>query len=183
VCFAVITLICVGRLKERFFAEGAAYYAARPRAGRSGYGRGAGASGQAQAGDPRPNNAQNARTGPAAVRIIEVPDESAPEGLSEAQKGKITEKEGRAILKQIGGAKPGRAWKPGPTVVALDVNGAKYTKADIDAIIRADENVVFVIGGSLGLGQNVLERADYRWSLSAMTLPHQLARVVVMSVV
>ena len=150
----MIKVICVGRLKERFFAEGVEYY---------------------QAGRRKERPARS-------VQIVEVPEESAPEGLSEARKQQITEKEGRALLKQINGQS--RPWKPGPIVVALDVNGKRYTKTEIGAIIHgADADVAFVIGGSLGLGQNVLERADYRWSLSAMTLPHQLARVVVTSIV
>jgi len=117
------------------------------------------------------------------VRIVEVPDESAPEGLSPAQRRKITEKEGEALLRQIGAAAGGGL----PVVVALDISGKKYAKAEIGAIMRDAEargrGVAFVIGGSLGLGENVLERADFRWSLSAMTLPHQLARVVCLAMI
>ena len=138
----MIKLVCAGRLKERFYADGAAYY-------------------QSRASKSVP------------IQIIEVPDESAPENLSEAQKRKIKEKEGEAILRQINAA---------TTVVALDMNGEKFSKAEIGAIIRKHSgDVAFVIGGSLGLGENVRKRADYRWSLSEMTLPHQLARVAVVS--
>ena len=105
------------------------------------------------------------------LSIIEVPDESAPERLSEAQKRKIMEKEGEALLKEIA---------PGEAVVALDAAGAKYSEAEIRAVIRKHNgNLAFVIGGSLGLGSNALARADYKWSLSPMTLPHQLARAAV----
>ena len=153
----MIVIICVGRLKERFFTEGTEYY-------RSQYANSS-AIGGARSG--------SIKNGP--LRIVEVPDESAPERLSEAQKRQIKEKEGKAILKRIGAA---------ATVVALDMNGEKYSKAEIRSLLRRHSgDIAFVIGGSLGLGQNVLERADYRWSLSAMTLPHQLARMAAVRVI
>ena len=140
----MISFVCVGRVRERFYADGVSCFL----------------SGRNKHSDP--------------VRVIEVPDESAPEGLSDAQKRQIIEKEGEAVLRRINTT---------ATVVALDINGAKYTEAEINGIIRKHPDVAFVIGGSLGLGQNVLERADYRWSLSAMTLPHQLARVVCLAII
>jgi 23S rRNA (pseudouridine1915-N3)-methyltransferase len=75
------------------------------------------------------------------------------------------------------------AWPPAPVVIALAIDGrAQTTEAFAAWLQRCFERggVGFVIGGSLGLSEEVLERADDRLSLSALTLPHQLARVVLL---
>ncbi|HEY5517923.1 MAG TPA: 23S rRNA (pseudouridine(1915)-N(3))-methyltransferase RlmH [Coriobacteriia bacterium] len=70
-------------------------------------------------------------------------------------------------------------------VVALDLGGDQVTSEGLsarlaDLMVGGRSDVTFVIGGSAGLAPAVLRRADERLSLSRMTLPHQLARVVVL---
>ena len=106
---------------------------------------------------------------------IELPD--LPEGGgSAALEEQVKTKEGEAILSRI---------KPGDHVIALTIPG-KQTDSPALAKhlqeLRANGagRIVFVIGGSLGLGKNVLERADEEMSMSKMTFPHQLARVMLL---
>lgn len=78
-----------------------------------------------------------------------------------------------------------RAIPDGSLVVALDVEGAPMTSEQLagwfsEAMLRGDSDVTFVIGGSAGLSPDVLARARERLSLSRMTFPHQLARVVLL---
>ena len=70
-------------------------------------------------------------------------------------------------------------------VVALDLTGAQMTSEGLSArlaelMVGGRSDVTFVIGGSAGLAPAVLQRADEKLSLSRMTLPHQLARVVLL---
>ncbi len=75
------------------------------------------------------------------------------------------------------------AWPHRPVVAALDAGGRRLSSEEFagwlgDGVERG--GVAFVIGGSLGLAAEVLERADERVSLSALTFPHQLARVILL---
>lgn len=108
------------------------------------------------------------------IKVIEVPDEKTPDGASEALELQIKDKEGKGILKHI---------KDGAHVIALAIDGKQYSSeafaSKIDDLgIRGKSHIVFVIGGSLGLSDEVMERADETISFSKMTFPHQLMRVV-----
>jgi 23S rRNA (pseudouridine1915-N3)-methyltransferase len=110
------------------------------------------------------------------IEIIEVPDEKAPENLSEKEEDQVKEKEGQNILKNI---------KDTTYVVALDIKGKMFTSEELSEFIgeRAlcgDSSIAFIIGGSLGLSKQVLDRADYKLSFSKMTFPHQLMRVILL---
>ena len=88
----------------------------------------------------------------------------------------IKEKEGRRLLDKI---------RPDDEVIALAIEGEQKTSeqfaAQIDQYgITGKGNVVFVIGGSLGLSEEVLQRADRKLSFSKMTFPHQLMRVILL---
>ena len=110
------------------------------------------------------------------LKICEVPDESAPEQCSESQRLQILEKEGNRLLRQI----PEQSF-----CVALAIGGkrfssvsfADYLKKKMDAGVS---DVTFVIGGSLGLSQAVLQRADLELTFSDFTYPHQLMRVILL---
>jgi 23S rRNA (pseudouridine1915-N3)-methyltransferase len=107
----------------------------------------------------------------ATLRVTEVPDRDLAQGVERA-----LEKEGEDILAVI----PERAW-----VIALDRAGRERSSEDLaadlsDLGLRGRPIVAFVIGGSGGLSPQVLARADARLSLGAITLPHQLARVVLL---
>ncbi|WP_069999236.1 23S rRNA (pseudouridine(1915)-N(3))-methyltransferase RlmH [Cellulosilyticum sp. I15G10I2] len=108
--------------------------------------------------------------------IKEVPDEKAPERLSEKQELEIKNKEGEAILKHV---------KEGAYVIALAIEGKMYSSEGLadqiaDLGVRGKSHIVFIIGGSLGLSDGVLKRADEKISFSKMTFPHQLVRVILL---
>ena len=97
-------------------------------------------------------------------------------GASEALEEQLKAKEGEAILAKI---------RPGDRVIALTIGGKRRSSEELAK--HLDElktggvsHLVFVIGGSLGLGKNVLARADEEMSMSPMTFPHQLARVMLL---
>ena len=105
--------------------------------------------------------------------IIELDDEKAPENLSDKEMEMIKDKEGKKILAKI---------KDTSYVIALAIDGKSLSSEELaDTInklgIRGISNITFVIGGSLGLSDEVLSRADYKLSFSKMTFPHQLIRV------
>ncbi|MDR2940728.1 MAG: 23S rRNA (pseudouridine(1915)-N(3))-methyltransferase RlmH [Clostridiales bacterium] len=112
----------------------------------------------------------------AKVNIIELNDEKAPENLSLSQTATIKKLEGRRVLKNIG---------PDGFVFALEISGAKYTSEGFAELISAKKlsgysHFYFIIGGSLGLSKEVLDRADLKISFSDMTFPHQLMRVILL---
>ncbi len=107
---------------------------------------------------------------------IELPDLPEREGASPAEEEQIRIREGEAVLQRI---------RPGDYVIALTIPGRKRSSEELSACLTSWKNrglsrVVFLIGGSLGLGSNVLGRADEELSLSGMTFPHQLARVMLL---
>lgn len=114
------------------------------------------------------------RFGP--VEEIELPDLPEPAHSSPAIEEQIRRREGEAILARV---------KPGDHVVALCIDGRQMPSEQLAARVRALEDrgvqrALFVIGGSLGLSDAVVRRADERLSFSPMTFPHQLARVMLL---
>ena len=108
--------------------------------------------------------------------IIEVSDEKAPETLSPAQELIVKKTEGEKILKNI---------KSGAYVIALAIDGKMMGSEELsnflnETMVRGAGHIVFVIGGSLGLSDEVLQRADYKLSFSKMTFPHQMMRVILL---
>ena len=106
--------------------------------------------------------------------IVEVPDEKAPEQLSQAQMDRVMEKEGERILSKI---------KDREYVFALAILGKERTSEDLaaeiaDLAVHGTSDITFVIGGSLGLAPAVLKRANTQISFGRFTLPHQLMRLV-----
>lgn len=110
------------------------------------------------------------------LEILEVPDEKTPDGASKAIEDQIKEKEGERILSKI----PDSAY-----VVALAIDGKAMTSEELAEKmekwnVSGISHLVFLIGGSLGMSQTVLNRADFRLSFSKMTFPHQLMRVILL---
>ncbi len=110
------------------------------------------------------------------LEIIEVQDEKTPDNASENLNLQIKQKEGERILAAI---------KDDAYVCALAIEGKMLDSVElsqkIDRLgIEGKSNIVFVIGGSLGLSKEVLDRADYYLSFSKMTFPHQLMRVILL---
>ena len=108
------------------------------------------------------------------IEIIEVPDEKAPEILSDAEMLQVKKKEGERILAKV------------PTdahVIALAIEGKQKSSEELaDKIDKlgtyGKSKVTFIIGGSLGLSDEVLKLADDKLSFSKMTFPHQLMRLI-----
>lgn len=110
------------------------------------------------------------------LEFVEVADEKTPDNASEVVNSKIKEVEGERIIASI---------KKDAFVIALAIEGESITSEalakKIDNLgISGNSNIVFVIGGSLGLSPEVLARADYKLSFSKMTFPHQLMKVILL---
>ncbi|MET3575904.1 23S rRNA (pseudouridine(1915)-N(3))-methyltransferase RlmH [Bhargavaea ullalensis] len=140
-----ITIVTVGKLKEKYLKSGIEEYAKRLQS----YTK---------------------------VEFVEVADEKAPEQLSAAEMDKVKKKEGERILSKL----PADAH-----VIALAINGTQKTSEELaDELGRlmtyGKSKIAFVIGGSLGLHEDVLRRADGKLSFSKMTFPHQLMKLILL---
>ena len=110
------------------------------------------------------------------LNIVELRDERAPENISQRQIQIILDTEGDRILKHI---------SENDYVFALAIEGKKTDSVSfaeyIDRLgVNGKSNIVFVIGGSLGMSENVKKRADCLLSFSDMTFPHQMMRVILL---
>lgn len=107
--------------------------------------------------------------------IIEIDEERAPDNPSPAQIDKIIEKEGERIIKKI---------PKGAYVIPLCIEGKEYSSPDFSRLIEKisleASEICFVIGGSFGLSDNVKQLGRAKLSFGKMTLPHQLARMVLL---
>lgn len=140
-----IRVLCVGKLKERFYKDACAEFCKR-------------LSRYAQ------------------VEILELPDERAPEQLSPAQRRQVVDAEGSRLLSHVG---------PGDYVVALDIAGERLSSPQMAARLQGwltagKSRLSFLIGGSLGLSEAALGRADQRLSFGPPTFSHQLFRVMLL---
>ena len=138
------TVLCVGRLKEKWQQQGCEEYLKRL----SRYGR---------------------------YDIIQVDDLPAPERASDAQIRQIMDREGQALLKHV---------RPGDRVIALCIRADAPDSVKLSRMLAGfsgdGRRNVFVIGGSNGLSEAVLRRADLRLSFSNLTFPHGLMRVILL---
>ena len=110
------------------------------------------------------------------LEIIELPDEKTPDNASAAEELQIKKKEGERILKNI---------KDSAYVIALAIDGKMLSSEELaqkmqELGVKGESHLVFVIGGSLGLDSDVLDRADYKLSFSKMTFPHQMMRMILL---
>ncbi len=137
-----ISIICVGKLKEKFFRDAVAEYTKRL----SRFTR---------------------------LEITEIPDERIADNASEKEKTEILKKEGAGILSAL---------KPNMYTIAMCVEGKTVSSENLSEILASammtHGSAAFIIGGSLGLSDEVKRRADMRISFGRITLPHQLMRVV-----
>ncbi len=140
-----ITVIAVGKIKEKYLADAVTEYARRL----SRYCK---------------------------LEIVEVADEKTPDSAGEALERQIKEREGTRILRKI---------PEGAYVIVLALDGQALDSEELAAQmenwnVNGVSHLIFLIGGSLGLSNEVLNRADYRLSFSRMTFPHQLMRVILL---
>jgi len=140
-----ITLLCVGRLKEKFYADAAAEYGKRL----SRYCK---------------------------LEIVELPEERLPEDPSAAQIEAALAKEAESIRGKL---------PPSSSLVALCVEGRMRSSEELAQLMetwsnRGEKRLVFLIGGSHGLHESVKAQAWAKLSMSPMTFPHHLARVMLL---
>ena len=140
-----ITLITVGKIKEKYLKDAIAEYSKRL----SRYCK---------------------------LEIVEVADEKTPDNASETVEDAIRDKEGERILKYV---------KEDAYVITLEIAGKMLTSEEMAEKIeklgvQGTSHIIFIIGGSIGLGREILKRSDYALSFSKMTFPHQLMRVILL---
>jgi len=140
-----IDIAVVGKIKEKYLAEGIMEYSKR--LGRY-----------------------------CSLRILEVEDEKTPETMSDREKEEVKRKEGERLLSRI----PDQA-----LVIALAIDGKQLSSEELserisDLMVKGTSHIVFVIGGSLGLSDEVLARSQMKLSFSRMTFPHQLMRMILL---
>lgn len=138
-----ITILAVGKVKERYFRDGIAEYLKRL----SKY---------------------------AKMEVIEVSDEKTPDHASEKEEFLIKQKEGERLIK---------AMKDDAYTIVLAIDGKKLDSISLAEKIQklgisGMSHIQFVIGGSLGLSDEVLTKADMKLSFSDLTFPHQLMRLI-----
>ncbi|SCZ78246.1 23S rRNA (pseudouridine(1915)-N(3))-methyltransferase RlmH [Pseudobutyrivibrio xylanivorans] len=108
------------------------------------------------------------------VTITEVPDEKTSENASGTEIDIVKDKEGERLLKHISE----RDYVIALAILGKQMDSVAFSKFVEDLGIQGRSSLVFVIGGSLGLSDNVLKRSDFQISFSKMTFPHQLMRVI-----
>lgn len=140
-----ITVLCVGKIKEKFFRDALDEYKKRLSAYTS-------------------------------LDIIEVSDEKTSEKASDKEIALVKAAEGERLLKKI----PDSAY-----VITLEITGKMKTSEELSAdiselMLNGKSHICFIIGGSLGLCDDVRARSDYALSFSKMTFPHQLMRVILL---
>lgn len=110
------------------------------------------------------------------LEVVEVADEKTPDNASETVENAIREKEAERILKYI---------KEDAYIITLEINGRQLSSEEmaekIEKLgIQGISHIIFIIGGSIGLGKAVLDKSDFALSFSKMTFPHQLMRVILL---
>ena len=110
------------------------------------------------------------------LEIIEVADEKTPDNASEVVEDSIRSKEAERILKYV---------KDDAYIITLEIGGNQLSSEEladkIDKLgVQGTSHIVFIIGGSIGLGKEVLNKSNYALSFSKMTFPHQLMRVILL---
>lgn len=140
-----ITLICVGKCREKYWSDAVSEY-------------------------------QKRLSRYAKVEIIEVRDEKTPEEASAREEDLIRNTEGERILAKI----PENAYLICTAIDGRTFDSVGMSREISSLMVRGESHLVFVIGGSIGLSEAVLKKADERWSFSKLTFPHQLMRVILL---
>ena len=109
------------------------------------------------------------------LELIEVSDEKAPETLSDKDKDKVKQIEGERILSKINDE----------YIITLEIEGKTLSSEELANVITNitmynSSNICFIIGGSLGLSEEVSNKANLKLSFSAMTFPHQLMKLILL---
>ncbi|MBR5536212.1 MAG: 23S rRNA (pseudouridine(1915)-N(3))-methyltransferase RlmH [Clostridia bacterium] len=109
----------------------------------------------------------------AKIKSVEIPDRPIPDNASPSEELAVLVKEGQDILSKV---------NKGDFVIAMCIEGKKLSSVDfakkIEGAYMSASSITFIIGGSLGLSEEVKARADFKMSMSDMTFPHNLARLM-----
>ena len=110
------------------------------------------------------------------LEIVEVTDEKTPDNASEVAEEAIRAKEAERILKYV---------KEDAYIITLEINGKQLSSEELAEKIeklgvQGTSHIAFIIGGSIGLGKEILAKSNYALSFSKMTFPHQLMRVILL---
>lgn len=140
-----VTVVCVGKLKERFYIDAAAEYAKR-------------------------------LSRFCKLELIELPEQRLPESPSPAEIARALSREAEAVRAKL---------PPGSSLVAMCVEGKLRSSEELAGLLRdaasgGEKCLAFVVGGSFGLDEGLKKDAWVRLSMSPMTFPHHLARVMLL---
>lgn len=140
-----VTVLCVGKLKERFYIDAAAEYVKRLQ--------------------------RHCK-----LELIELPEQRLPDDPSPAEIQKALRAEGDAIREKL---------PKGGAVIALCIEGKPCSSQELsrrmaDLAVQGKTQLTFLIGGSVGLDEELKRRADWRLSMSPMTFPHHMARIMLL---
>ncbi len=140
-----VTVLCVGKLKEKFYIDAAAEYVKRLQ--------------------------RHCK-----LELIELPEQRLPDDPSPAEIQKALRAEGDAIREKL---------PKGGAVIALCIEGKPCSSQELsrrmaDLAVQGKTQLTFLIGGSVGLDENLKRRADWRLSMSPMTFPHHMARIMLL---
>ena len=140
-----VTVLCVGKLKEKFYIDAAAEYVKRLQ--------------------------RHCK-----LELIELPEQRLPDDPSPAEIQKALRAEGDAIREKL---------PKGGAVIALCIEGKPCSRQELsrrmaDLAVQGKTQLTFLIGGSVGLDEDLKRRADWRLSMSPMTFPHHMARIMLL---
>lgn len=140
-----ITVICVGKIKEKYLKEAMSEYSKR-------------------------------LSKFCSLEIKEVADEKTSQNMSPAEEALVKDKEGERIAALV---------KPDDYLITLEIEGEMTTSRGLSEkmsglLVKGVSRITFIIGGSVGLSDNIIQRSDYHLSFSKMTFPHQLMRVILL---
>ena len=140
-----VTVLCVGKLKEKFYIDAAAEYVKRLQ--------------------------RHCK-----LELIELPEQRLPDDPSPAEIQKALRTEGDAIRERL---------PKGGAVIALCIEGKPCSSQELSRRmaefgVQGKTQLTFLIGGSVGLDEDLKRRADWRLSMSPMTFPHHMARIMLL---
>lgn len=144
-----ITILCAGKIKEKYFEAGIAEYTKRL----SRY---------------------------TAIEIKQVQDEKTPDNASEAEEEKIKQAEGERMLDFLKKTKGSDCFVFALVIKGKEIDSVELSEKISELTVSGKSHLVFIIGGSLGLSDEVIAESDYKLSFSKLTFPHQLMRLILL---
>lgn len=144
-----ITILCAGKIKEKYFEAGIAEYTKRL----SRY---------------------------TVIEIKQVQDEKTPDNASEAEEEKIKQAEGERMLDFLKKTKGSDCYVFALVIKGKEIDSVELSEKISELTVSGKSHLVFIIGGSLGLSDEVIAESDYKLSFSKLTFPHQLMRLILL---